>query len=46
MSNYSQSYIAFSKSLLLSNPKLIQEWASSQDKELSESCKMVLDAGR
>jgi len=29
---------------MLSNPKLIHEWANSPDKELSESCKMVLDA--
>jgi len=46
MQKYSQSYIAFSKSLLLSNKALIQEWANSQDKELSESCKMLLEAGR
>jgi hypothetical protein len=45
MSNYSPSFMAFSEAVLKSNKDLINEWArDNSNQELSESCKMLMDA--
>jgi len=47
MTEYSQSYMTFAESLLNSNKELIVHWAQdNSNRELSESCQMILEAGQ
>lgn len=46
MGNYSKPYKILSKVICQTKERLIREWSNSQDAELAESAKMILDAAK